>query len=176
MGGSSGLLSTVKNLLNGTNGNQGIVDKILNANKKNSVAYVSFAGKDETATTGWYTAGSSQSFKNKITALRATGGTNWTYAMQKANSVLEDRTGNNKKVVIFLSDGQPTYSINSSGKEYGYGNKTAEKYYTEAIDTVKESSPLNRVNNFYSVYLTSGTKSGMEKFNTGIKDTVKGAH
>lgn len=175
MGGSSGLLSTVKNLLNGTNGNQGIVDKILNANKKNSVAYVSFAGKDETATTGWYTAGSSQSFKNKITALRATGGTNWTYAMQKANSVLEDRTGNNKKVVIFLSDGQPTYSINSSGKEYGYGNKTAEKYYTEAIDTVKESSPLNRVNNFYSVYLTSGTKSGMEKFNTGIKDTVKGA-
>lgn len=175
MGGSSGLLSTVKNLLNGTNGNQGIVDKILNANKKNSVAYVSFAGKDETATTGWYTAGSSQSFKNKITALRATGGTNWTYAMQKANSVLEDRTGNNKKVVIFLSDGQPTYSINSSGKEYGYGNKTAEKYYTEAIDTVKESSPLNRVNNFYSVYLTSGTKSGMEKFNKGIKDTVKGA-
>lgn len=175
MGGDSGLLTTVKRLLNGTNGNQGVVDKILNANKKNSVAYVSFAGKDETATTGWYTAGSSQSFKNKVTALRATGGTNWTYAMQKANSVLEDRTGNNKKVVIFLSDGQPTYSINSSGKEYGYGNRTAEKYYTEAIDTVKKSSPLNSVNNFYSVYLTSGTKSGMEKFNTGIKDTVNGA-
>lgn len=175
MGGSSGLLSTVKNLLNGTNGNQGIVDKILNANKKNSVAYVSFAGKDETDTTGWYTAGSSQSFKKKVSALRATGGTNWTYAMQKANSVLNDRTGNNKKVVIFLSDGQPTYSINSSGKEYGYGNRTVEKYYTEAIDAVKNSSPLNSVNNFYSVYLTSGTKSGMEKFNTGIKDTVKGA-
>ena len=95
--------------------------------------------------------------------------------MKQANSVLKDRTGNNKKVVIFLSDGQPTYSINSSGKEYGYGNRTVEKYYTEAIDAVKESSPLNSVNNFYSVYLTSGTKSGMEKFNTGIKDTVKGA-
>lgn len=175
MGGDSGLLTTVKRLLNGTNGNQGVVDKILNANNKNSVAYVSFAGKDETATTGWYTAGSSQSFKNKVTALRATGGTNWTYAMQKANSVLEDRTGNNKKVVIFLSDGQPTYSINSSGKEYGYGNRTAEKYYTEAINAVKNSSPLNSVNNFYSVYLTSGTKSGMEKFNNGINDTVKGA-
>lgn len=50
------LLPTVKTLLNGTNSTTGIVDQILNANAKNAVAYVSFAGVDETKTTDWYTA------------------------------------------------------------------------------------------------------------------------
>lgn len=95
--------------------------------------------------------------------------------MQKADSVLRKRTNNNKKVVIFLSDGRPTYSINSWGDEYGHGNATDEAYYTEAIDAVKNSSKLKNVNQFYSVYLTEGTQSGMETFNNGINNTVKGA-
>lgn len=169
------LLPTVKNLLNGTNGTTGIVDQILNANAKNAVAYVSFAGVDETKTTDWYTAKNSTTFKNKVNNLKAEGGTNWTYAMQKADSVLRKRTNNNKKVVIFLSDGRPTYSINSWGDEYGHGNATDEDYYTEAIDAVKNSSKLKNVNQFYSVYLTEGTQSGMETFNNGINNTVKGA-
>lgn len=169
------LLPTVKNLLNGTNGTTGIVDQILNANAKNAVAYVSFAGVDETKTTDWYTAKNSTTFKNKVNNLKAEGGTNWTYAMQKADSVLRKRTNNNKKVVIFLSDGRPTYSINSWGDEYGHGNATDEAYYTEAIDAVKNSSKLKNVNQFYSVYLTEGTQSGMETFNNGINNTVKGA-
>lgn len=169
------LLPTVKNLLNGTNGTTGIVDQILNANAKNAVAYVSFAGVDETKTTDWYTAKNSTTFKNKVNNLKAEGGTNWTYAMQKADSVLRKRTNNNKKVVIFLSDGRPTYSIDSSGDEYGHGNATDEAYYTEAIDAVKNSSKLKNVNQFYSVYLTEGTQSGMKTFHNGINQTVKGA-
>ena len=169
------LLPTVKNLLNGTNSTTGIVDQILNANAKNAVAYVSFAGVDETKTTDWYTAKNSTTFKNKVNSLKAEGGTNWTYAMKKANSVLSNRTNNNKKVVIFLSDGRPTYSINSRGYEYGHGNATEEKYYTEAINAVTNSSKLKDVDQFYSVYLTSGTQSGMETFHNGINQTVKGA-
>ena len=169
------LLPTVKNLLNGTNGTTGIVDQILNANAKNAVAYVSFAGVDETKTTDWYTAKNSTTFKNKVNNLKAEGGTNWTYAMQKADSVLRKRTNNNKKVVIFLSDGRPTYSIDSWGDEYGHGNATDEAYYTEAINAVNNSSKLKNVNQFYSVYLTEGTQSGMETFNNGINNTVKGA-
>ena len=169
------LLPTVKNLLNGTNGTTGIVDQILNANAKNAVAYVSFAGVDETKTTDWYTAKNSTTFKNKVNNLKAEGGTNWTYAMQKADSVLRKRTNNNKKVVIFLSDGRPTYSIDSWGDEYGHGNATDEAYYTEAIDAVKNSSKLKNVNQFYSVYLTEGTQSGMKTFHNGINQTVKGA-
>ena len=169
------LLPTVKTLLNGTNSTTGIVDQILNANAKNAVAYVSFAGVDETKTTDWYTAKNSTTFKNKVNNLKAEGGTNWTYAMQKADSVLSNRTNNNKKVVIFLSDGKPTYSINSRGYEYGHGNATDEAYYTEAINAVKNSSKLKTVDQFYSVYLTSGTQAGMETFHNGIKQTVKGA-
>lgn len=168
------LLPTVKNLLNGTNGTTGIVDQILNANAKNAVAYVSFAGVDETKTTDWYTAKNSITFKNKVNKLKAEGGTNWTYAMQKADTVLTKRTNNNKKVVIFLSDGRPTYSI-KNGREYGHGNATDEAYYTEAINAVKNSSKLKNVNQFYSVYLTEGTQSGMETFHKGINNTVKGA-
>ena len=169
------LLPTVKTLLNGTNSTTGIVDQILNANAKNAVAYVSFAGVDETKTTDWYTAKNSTTFKNKVNNLKAEGGTNWTYAMKKADSVLSNRTNNNKKVVIFLSDGKPTYSINSRGYEYGHGNATDEAYYTEAINAVKNSSKLKDVDQFYSVYLTSGTQSGMETFHNGINQTVKGA-
>ena len=169
------LLPEVKKLLNGTNGTNGIVDQILNANAKNAVAYVSFAGVDETKTTDWYTAKNSTTFKNKVNNLKAEGGTNWTYAMQKADSVLKKRTNNNKKVVIFLSDGKPTYSIDNDGDEYGHGNETSASYYTEAINAVKSSSNLKTVDQFYSVYLTTGTKSGMEKFHDGIKQTVKGA-
>ena len=169
------LLPTVKNLLNGTNSTTGIVDQILNANAKNAVAYVSFAGVDETKTTDWYTAKNSTTFKNKVNNLKAEGGTNWTYAMKKADSVLSNRTNNNKKVVIFLSDGRPTYSINSRGYEYGHGNATEEKYYTEAISAVTNSTKLKTVDQFYSVYLTTGTQAGMETFHDGIKQTVKGA-
>lgn len=169
------LLPEVKKLLNGTTGTTGIVDQILNANAKNAVAYVSFAGVDETKTTDWYTAKNSTTFKNKVNNLKAEGGTNWTYAMQKADSVLKKRTNNNKKVVIFLSDGKPTYSIDNDGDEYGHGNETSASYYTEAINAVKNSSNLKTVDQFYSVYLTTGTKSGMEKFHDGIKQTVKGA-
>ena len=169
------LLPTVKTLLNGTNSTTGIIDQILNANAKNAVAYVSFAGVDETKTTDWYTAKNSITFKNKVNKLKAEGGTNWTYAMQKADTVLTKRTNNNKKVVIFLSDGRPTYSINSRGYEYGHGNATEEKYYTEAINAVTNSSKLKDVDQFYSVYLTSGTQSGMETFHNGINQTVKGA-
>lgn len=169
------LLPEVKKLLNGTNGTNGIVDQILNANAKNAVAYVSFAGVDETKTTDWYTAKNSTTFKNKVNNLKAEGGTNWTYAMQKADSVLKKRTNNNKKVVIFLSDGKPTYSIDKDGDEYGHGNETSGSYYTEAINAVKNSSNLKTVDQFYSVYLTTGTKSGMEKFHNGINPTVKGA-
>lgn len=169
------LLPTVKTLLNGTNSTTGIVDQILNANAKNAVAYVSFAGVNETKTTDWYTAKNSTTFKNKVNNLKAEGGTNWTYAMKKADSVLSNRTNNNKKVVIFLSDGKPTYSINSRGYEYGHGNATEDSYYTEAISAVKDSKKLKTVDQFYSVYLTSGTQAGMETFHNGIKQTVKGA-
>ena len=159
------LLPTVKTLLTGDNG---IIDQIFeNPDNVNSVAYVSFAGKSETKTSGWYQTNTANQLKTSINSLKATGGTNWTYAMQKASSALAQKANSgNDKVVIFLSDGAPTYSIDNRGREYGYGSSTVEKYYTEAISVVKNSSYFQNAEMF-SVYLTNGTKDGMEKFSEG---------
>lgn len=159
------LLGNVKTLLTKEDG---VVDKILGGkNNVNSVAYVSFAGKSETKTSSWYGANGSGAFKSQINNLRATGGTNWTYAMMKASEKLAERANNsNEKVMIFLSDGEPTYSINSEGKQYGRGNSTRDAYYNEAITKVTGSSSLSSAQK-YSVYLTGVTKDGMTRFANG---------
>ena len=160
------LLPTVKSLLTGTNG---IVDKIFaRSGNVNSVAMVSFAGKDETKTTDWYSNSEKGTFKGKVNALKATGGTNWTYAMIKAQEVMSQRkNSSNEKVVIFLSDGKPTYSY-SDGRQTGNGSETKDKYYKEAANQVTGSLSDAKI---YSVYLTSGTKEGMKKFSDKVNNS-----
>lgn len=162
----NGLLSEVKNLL--TEDDNNVVDQILGGEGNvNSAAFVSFAGKDETRTSSWYESSTKERLRSGINNLRATGGTNWTYAMMKAADMLQARSASgNDKVVIFLSDGEPTYSINSSNREYGYGNRTIEQYYTDAISKVNSSSALKSAKMF-SVYLTEGTAEGMQIFANG---------
>lgn len=159
------LLQRVKNLLTEDNG---VVDKILGGeNNVNSVAYVSFAGKSETKTSSWYGANNKGTLKSQINRLRATGGTNWTYAMMKADEKLAERANSgNEKVMIFLSDGEPTYSIKADGSQYGKGSSSSDAYYKEAIAKVTGSTALKSAQK-YSVYLTSGTKKGMSTFATG---------
>lgn len=166
-----GLLAEVKSLLTKDNG---IIDQIFeDEGNVNSVAYVAFSDKSGTETSGWYSDGSAQNLKNAINRLRATGGTNWTYAMQRASSMLAQRSDNsNEKVVIFLSDGEPTYSIDEDGREYGRGNATRDAYYDEAIAAVNGSQSLKAAQ-IYSVYLTDGTKDGMQKFASGTGATLK---
>lgn len=161
-----GLLSEVKELLAG--GNNNVVDQILGGEGNvNSAAFVSFAGKDETRTSSWYESSTKDRLKSGINGLRATGGTNWTYAMMKAADMLQARSNSgNDKVVIFLSDGEPTYSINGRNREYGYGNRTIDQYYKEAISKVN-SSPELKSAKMFSVYLTAGTQEGMGKFAEG---------
>lgn len=161
-----GLLSEVKELL--ARGNNNVVDQILGGEGNvNSAAFVSFAGKDETRTSSWYESSTKERLKSGINGLRATGGTNWTYAMMKAADMLQARSNSgNDKVVIFLSDGEPTYSINGRNREYGYGNRTIDQYYKEAISKVN-SSPALKSAKMFSVYLTAGTQEGMGKFAEG---------
>lgn len=172
------LLPDVKELLNGTYSygaysEDGIIDQIFeNPDNVNSVAYVSFSDKSGTETSGWYDKTNKDELKDGIRSLRATGGTNWTYAMQRASSALAQRANSgNEKVVIFLSDGDPTYTINSWGREEGYGSATEYRYYTDAIDVVKNSSSLQNAD-IFSVYLTSGTREGMNTFATGTGATL----
>lgn len=168
------LLPTVKTLLGE---DDGIVDKIFaREGNKNSVAFVSFSDMDSTDTTKWYGTSGKEDFKKDVEALRASGGTNWTYAMVKAKEMLDQRENRgNDKVVIFLSDGKPTYSCEkatgwsgSYWKETGNGSKTKDVYYKEAAEQITGSLASAKL---YSVYLTSDTKDGMEKFSKEVSNS-----
>lgn len=168
--GNNNLLPTVKTLL-GEDG--GIVDKIFaREGNKNSVAFVSFSDMDHTDTTNWYGTSGKEDFKYEVRNLNAYGGTNWTYAMVKAKDMLDQKENSgNDKVVIFLSDGQPTYTVtkmNGRWVESGYGNSTSNSYYTDAAKQVKGSLASAKL---YSVYLTSDTKAGMEKFSKKVSNS-----
>lgn len=167
--GKNKLLPKVKTLLTKDGG---LVDKIFSKTENvNNVAMVSFSDMDHTNPTPWYGTSSKDTFKNDVNSLSASGGTNWTYAMIKARELLDGRSNSsNEKVVIFLSDGKPTYSCYSKWsnwyqqymwKEKGNGSETEDEYYTEAAAQVTGSLARAKM---YSVYLTSSTKSGMETF------------
>ena len=173
--GYNNLLPTVKTLLTKDGG---LVDKIFSkTGNVNNVAMVSFSDKNSTNSTSWYGTSSKNTFKNAVNALSASGGTNWTYAMVKARELLDDRSNSsNEKVVIFLSDGKPTYSCEkktnwfgqSTWEQTGNGSKTKNEYYTEAANQVTGSLASAKM---YSVYLTSDTKDGMETFSEKLKNS-----
>ena len=168
-GTTDGLLTTLKSLLTEQDG---IIDKIFEkTGNVNSVAFVSFAGKSQTRATSWYQTSGKESFKQEINALKATGGTNWTYAMMKASEVLGQKSSSkNEKVVVFLSDGAPTFSVNSRGNETGNGSDTKNSYYTDAANKVSNSSSLKNAQ-MYSVYLTSDTQTGMKTFSDKLSNS-----
>ena len=172
--GYNNLLPTVKTLLTKDGG---LVDKIFSkTGNVNNVAMVSFSDMDHTNPTSWYGTSSKADFKAAVNKLSASGGTNWTYAMVKARELLDDRSNSsNEKVVIFLSDGKPTYSCEeeehwygNTWDETGNGSDTKDKYYTEAADQVTGSLASAKM---YSVYLTSGTKKGMKTFSEKLKNS-----
>ena len=172
--GYNNLLPTVKTLLTKDGG---LVDKIFSkTGNVNNVAMVSFSDMNHTNPTSWYGTSSKADFKAAVNKLSASGGTNWTYAMVKARELLDDRSNSsNEKVVIFLSDGKPTYSCEeeehwygNTWDETGNGSDTKDKYYTEAADQVTGSLASAKM---YSVYLTSGTKKGMKTFSEKLKNS-----
>lgn len=175
MSGNNGLLAQLKNLL--IRSNTGIIDKIFaTEGNVNSVAYVSFAGVNETRVSPWYQATQKTTLKNSIDGLKATGGTNWTYAMQQASTLMgQKEDSENEKVVIFLSDGKPTYTMEWSSRynryvQDGDGSDTENSYYTDAANVVNSSTHLSN-SKMYSVYLTNNTQSGMKTFSDKVSNS-----
>lgn len=169
------LLKEVKSLLADDNG---IIDQILeDEGNVNSVGYVSFSSMRNTQSSSWYDANDNTWWlKQNIKSLSASGGTNWTAAMLEASDMLDSKANdNNEKVVIFLSDGKPTFSAEQDWRgqwnQTGTGSDTENRYYQEAANIVTKSSSLSKAQ-IYSVYLTSGTKSGMETFSDKLSNST----
>lgn len=167
------LLPSLKKLL--TDSDTGIIDRVFaTEGNVNSVAYVSFAGMNETKVSSWYQTSGKNTLKRNINNLSATGGTNWTYAMDQASALLDQKKNSkNEKIVIFLSDGTPTYSYSFNGwyyEENGDGSSTKNSYYSDAINVVRNSGSLSLAQ-IYSVYLTTETKDGMAKFSDPLTNS-----
>ena len=99
----------------------------------------------------------SEAFKNKINVLTANGGTNYDQGLAVANSCLSSARTQATKIVIFLTDGQPTFygknrtEVKIDGKTdyypYGRGNATSERCVERALTSASNI----RCDKFYGV-------------------------
>lgn len=164
-----GLMTPMKECVTKT-----ILPQILpDENSVNRVSAISFSSKDFSGdiNTGWQNYDSCWKVSNEVNSegFKANGGTNWELAMQKAEDSLKNASDSqNKKVVIFLSDGAPGYYLDESGNEYGASNPApnsdaASTARTQAVNYVKETTYLKKAS-IYSVYLTQDTSTNMVAF------------
>ena len=151
-----------------------LVDTILpDSDSVNRVAAISFSSDDYTGndiSTDWVDYNGKSGFNRKIEGLGTKGGTNWQLAMRNADKKLKPRAeSQNKKVVVFLSDGEPTYRYEKRSyypyEEYetGGGQSYSSANLTNAVDEVAGSDYLKDAE-IYSVYLTSQTSTRMTEF------------
>ena len=83
---------------------------------------VTFSSSAETKTDNWV---DGKKLKKKAGELSADGGTNYDQGLsQAATAINSSNRENAKKMVIFLTDGKPTFY---GTKPYGYGDETSKK-------------------------------------------------
>lgn len=99
------------------------------------------------------------------------GGTNYAAGFREGKSQLKTARSTAQKVVIFLSDGEPTYYYNSKGMTVGAGNADADDATYYGVPTSNpgscsraaytEASGITNANYFYTIGL--GTESSINK-------------
>ena len=117
---------------------------------------------------GWV---DSEEFKRKINALTANGGTNYDQGLVTAKSCLSSARTQATKIVIFLTDGQPTFYGNSSNwvsyyreyYPYGRGSTTSERCITKALASASNIS----CDKFYGVGIGLLSKIEDDNYDVG---------
>ncbi|GEQ61655.1 hypothetical protein VL4N_06580 [Vagococcus lutrae] len=116
--------------LNGPNDNDGFVYNFLNQNEKNNLTIVDFGGVGGLLGNPFYTLDKDSKilldWTNKPKTVRFTNGfqegTNYDAGLKRAEQQFLARPSSaNKKAMIFLSDGVPTFYVWHNGKRYGSG-------------------------------------------------------
>lgn len=120
-----------------------LVGVFANEDKKVDVQYklVTFSDSSSIKTDKWV---SGDSLKKEVKSLTANGGTNYDKGLAKAATAINSSTREGaKKIVIFLTDGQPTYY----GDKKGYGSYTSKNTLDAAITSAGKIS----CSDFYAV-------------------------
>lgn len=114
----------------------------------------------------------SQALTNAINALNRSGGTNYQAGLRESIKQLEKARPTATTVVVFLSDGEPTYYLKDNGSLGGTGSagniKITDDAWTEY--TLGEAQKLT-CSQFYAVGISSSQAAFME----GLRDNVQSA-
>lgn len=91
-----------------------------------------------------------------------TGGTNWQAGIKQGENVLKTGSGT-KKYVVFLTDGEPTFRYDESGKTVGEGTADSDGYNYDAAITEWNNSPtLKAATGKYVIDATSSGSANCE--------------
>lgn len=81
----------------------------------------------------------------------ATGGTNYEDALEEAAAAISNGRSDAEQIILFLTDGAPTYYNNSEGKTKGPGSRTDTTCINEAKSGAGKIAATNACEYFYAV-------------------------
>lgn len=164
----------------------------LDENKNLNVRYnvVTFYGagtgvltkEAKSQTNGWTSSanGAKNSIESKISDERDDGGTNYQAGIRLGIQQLQQARNGAQTVVVFLSDGAPTFRLTARDQyegilfpynyRYGNGNDDDNGYNIE--EAVKEIANMH-VSQFYAIGLGNNFKTNLTKLNNAVDAAVK---
>ena len=101
------------------------VNELLTDGSQTRIAIVTFSDSYQTLAGGFQGSNQKQRLITAINGIRATGGTNIQGGIRTANNLLAAQSSAQEKIIVLLSDGEPTYSYkanNATAHPWTYGS------------------------------------------------------
>lgn len=111
---------------------------------------VTFSSKANIRTSNWV---SGSSLYTTVSSLGANGGTNYDDGLSKTSDAVKGARSDADKIVIFLTDGEPTYYNTKRGGYTGPGNQANQSTYNAAITSAR----LITCDRFMAIGISLGT-------------------
>ena len=99
-------------------------------------------------------------------------GTNYDAGLTLAKSEMAGARAGAERIVIFLTDGQPTYYLNNNGSVGGNGSSTSRTVYNESINAAKA---LTNCDAFYAVGMGLGYIDGINMYGITLLENLANA-
>ena len=90
------------------------INELLTEGSQTRIAAVTFSNDYQTLAGGFKDSNSKQSLINAINGISASGGTNIQGGIRTANNLLATQSTAEEKIIVLLSDGEPTYSYKAN--------------------------------------------------------------
>lgn len=163
-------MTVLKNVVSGTTG---LTEAILGTRSTLDarMAVVSYSGnkRDGAYNDAWTEQAwtdSKATIDNSVKSISAYGGTNWEAGLRTGAELLGKCRSDAQKIVVFLSDGEPTFYYDSRGDTAGNGSSYDSDAYSHAQTQLRQITGLNA---FYTIGFGSAWGSG----NTRMSDLLK---